>query len=84
MRDEIEVGSVLAGQAEGISTYPDDEIGLLSTLLAKAVQAWGTGKIAVADPYLARDGCAAIDRLGALTEVVEKRPDLGGKRIFRY
>src|SRR4051812_14108902 len=61
MSDEIEVGSVLAGQVERIPAYPDDEIGLVGTLLAEAVQARGTGKVTVADAYLAPDGCAALD-----------------------
>src|SRR5215218_2896713 len=66
MSDEIEVGSVLAGQAERIPAYPDDEIGLVGTLLAEAVQARGTGKVTVADAYLAPDGCAALDGLGTV------------------
>src|SRR3954452_16939400 len=64
MSDEIEVGSVLAGQAEGIPAYPDDEIGLVGTLLAEAVQARGTGKVTVADAYFGPDGCAALHGLG--------------------
>src|SRR5215210_6292490 len=66
MSDEIEVGSVLAGQAERIPAHPDDEIGLVGTLLAEAVQARGTGKVTVADAYLAPDGCAALDGLGTV------------------
>src|SRR3954470_16218469 len=66
MSDEIEVGSVLAGQVERIPAYPDDEIGLVGTLLAEAVQARGTGKVTVADAYLAPDGCAALDGLGTV------------------
>src|SRR4051812_4336129 len=66
MSDEIEVGSVLAGQAERIPAHPDDEIGLVGTLLVEAVQARGTGKVTVADAYLAPDGCAALDGLGTV------------------
>src|SRR3954453_4068448 len=66
MSDEIEVGSVLAGQAERIPAHPDDEIGVVGTLLVEAVQARGTGKVTVADAYLAPDGCAALDGLGTV------------------
>src|SRR4051812_33176290 len=58
--------AVLAGQAERIPAHPDDEIGLVGTLLVEAVQARGTGKVTVADAYLAPDGCAALDGLGTV------------------
>jgi hypothetical protein len=64
--DEIEVGPVRADQAEGVPTHPNDEIGLIGTFLAEAVQTRGAGKVAVADADLARDGCATLDRLGTV------------------
>src|ERR1044071_3628728 len=45
---------------------PTMKSALVVTLLAEAVQARGTGKVTIADAYLAPDGCAALDGLGTV------------------